>query len=422
MSHRFSLRTEKHIPVLKSNVKAQKDPFPIKDAVLQEKDAPLLFAIQTGDPAIVESVFNDRTEDFMDRYRTNPFLTQARGSTLRHHPDHYTMSDMMRYNALYIAQKTQHHRAFSDASLLGIFRILLEHGASPDKLLSSISLPNATYDALKDYGVDINASISGNNALFPVTMAEKEAIAKTRHLMQLGIDVNSLSLEAGTALHVTIANERPDLAIELIDCLGESYNPELRDAEGKTALIIAAKAMQTPVVEKLLATYPEIDVNAKDKEGRTALHYACAYGLQDMVTLLLANGADITAKDRVSGTPRDYAGKLSPAAIRRMMESIEIYPDRDEMAMSNSITNSQLTPFEDNQHKALRAQKSVLEKHFTDLVAVVDVDTNANRNQDVAFLKARKDAYTGTSLIKRVLEDRKKLKHHLDETIPREIK
>jgi uncharacterized protein len=53
------------------------------------------------------------------------------------------------------------------------------------------------------------------------------------------------------------------------------------------------------------------DVNARDANGRTALHAAAALGYNDVVRLLVERGADVAAKDAEGSTPVDAAnGKL----------------------------------------------------------------------------------------------------------------
>lgn len=50
------------------------------------------------------------------------------------------------------------------------------------------------------------------------------------------------------------------------------------------------------------------DVNAKGEHGRTALHWACFFGRFDLVDLLLAAGADHTAREEeYQGVPMDWA-------------------------------------------------------------------------------------------------------------------
>jgi len=55
------------------------------------------------------------------------------------------------------------------------------------------------------------------------------------------------------------------------------------------------------MVELLLANKAE--VNAKDNGGRTPLHSAAESGHKDAVGLLLANGAEVNAKNNYGWTP-----------------------------------------------------------------------------------------------------------------------
>ena len=59
------------------------------------------------------------------------------------------------------------------------------------------------------------------------------------------------------------------------------------------------------IIEPLIAK--GADVNAKDKDGGTPLHYAAKYGRKETVELLIAKGADLNAKDDDGKTPLDRA-------------------------------------------------------------------------------------------------------------------
>ena len=64
---------------------------------------------------------------------------------------------------------------------------------------------------------------------------------------------------------------------------------DAKDKDSRTALHYAARKGQGGVVKVLLAH--DADVNAVDSFGCTALNYAKAYGQEAMVALLLPNGA-----------------------------------------------------------------------------------------------------------------------------------
>ena len=67
-----------------------------------------------------------------------------------------------------------------------------------------------------------------------------------------------------------------------------------RDGDGKTALHWAALYGQTKVMELLLAN--KADVNSLDEDGFTPLHWAATFDQSDAVKLLLANKANMNLK------------------------------------------------------------------------------------------------------------------------------
>ena len=67
-----------------------------------------------------------------------------------------------------------------------------------------------------------------------------------------------------------------------------------RDGDGKTALHWAALYGQTKVMELLLAN--KADVNSLDEDGFTPLHWAATFNQSDAVKLLLANKANMNIK------------------------------------------------------------------------------------------------------------------------------
>ena len=49
------------------------------------------------------------------------------------------------------------------------------------------------------------------------------------------------------------------------------------------------------------------DMNARDDDGLTPLHFAAERGHKEIVELLIANGADVNADSQGGGTPLDEA-------------------------------------------------------------------------------------------------------------------
>ena len=67
----------------------------------------------------------------------------------------------------------------------------------------------------------------------------------------------------------------------------------------------AAVKRRNGVVELLIGK--GLDVNAKDEDGDTPLHYTTDQGQKEIAELLIARGADVNAKKANGKTPLDWA-------------------------------------------------------------------------------------------------------------------
>ena len=93
----------------------------------------------------------------------------------------------------------------------------------------------------------------------------------------------------------------------------------LPPADLSEALFIASARGHTPIVRKLLLLGAPI--NAKDSNGRTALHYATASLHKTVIDLLAEGGASFSIEDDIGTTPIDLAVHYG----RRATEIIETY-------------------------------------------------------------------------------------------------
>lgn len=122
---------------------------------------------------------------------------------------------------------------------------------------------------------------------------------------------NTALLAAITAKRAAVANvlaARPDVNINAV-----SYS-------GKTALISAVE--YCPAVVPALLKVNGVDVNAKDKQLCTALHWACLRrntyqeGVPEYITnLLKMPGIDVNAADEKGWTPLMYAAKRGDRSV-----------------------------------------------------------------------------------------------------------
>ncbi|PNH03306.1 Ankyrin-3 [Tetrabaena socialis] len=85
-------------------------------------------------------------------------------------------------------------------------------------------------------------------------------------------------------------------------------DPVVRNAASEWALLAAAKQGELPEVERLLAN-PDANPNVKSANGWTALHWACSNGHTEVVEALLRAGADVAAQDNEDGTALHWASQ-----------------------------------------------------------------------------------------------------------------
>jgi len=105
-------------------------------------------------------------------------------------------------------------------------------------------------------------------------------------------------------------------------------DPNAVDASGETALMHAAQCacdvrslpVSVPIVQLLLDHHAA--VNARDKDGKTALFYAIEGGSVPVTRLLLGHGADPNAKSRLGETPLHVSRLLGSRAMTELLLAV----------------------------------------------------------------------------------------------------
>ena len=90
-----------------------------------------------------------------------------------------------------------------------------------------------------------------------------------------------------------------------------------RDKDGATALHRAAQRGDKELVKSLLQAEAEVD--SKDKWGQTPLSYAAAKGQLDVARILLEAGAEVDSKDKIGWTPLSRAAEKGHTDVARAL-------------------------------------------------------------------------------------------------------
>ena len=142
--------------------------------------------------------------------------------------------------------------------------------------------------------------------IFGILLALVCLVAGTRAKAQ-GDDIFNAAENGDSARVKALLKGNPDLVLR-------------KNRDGKTPLLVAtakyfyaSRAQHRDVAALLLAN--GADVNAKDSDGWTPLHSAAILDDKDMVGLLLANRADVNAKEHNGQTPLHYANRAMAALL-----------------------------------------------------------------------------------------------------------
>ena len=157
--------------------------------------------------------------------------------------------------------------------------LLIQLGADPNQrtsdggsLLMTAVLSDArrSLTTLARHGVDINArDEDGNSALLHAVHQSRDECIK--YLLKIGADVNAQNKHGDTALLLAVHwhSSVPDLILQY------KPNVNIADIDGNTPLMKAVEGAPLNRVEAILDR--GADVKARNKEGKTAVHFAAAH-------------------------------------------------------------------------------------------------------------------------------------------------
>ncbi len=303
-----------------------------------------------------------------------------------------------------------------------VIKVLVQKGASISYTFSNLNFE--IVKAIGDGGGDLAIPTSfGATRLHAVNVTGANSWKEEfTYLLQKGVDPNK-SMDQGTVLHTFIAketfdiNEKHPVPTFLINCLGRyNYDWNTRNLAGETPLIMAAKVRASKLVKQLIAKIKQegkkIDLNLQDKEGRTAFHISCALGDFESAKALSTAGASFEVHAKQGKLSFDYL-TLDEASTRKILEEIQIDPNRDEWAIKNHIVDTNYNPLKILRDKspsvmfAKKADWDIFSPNIIHIVKNAPYPSKEQQSHDLKFLNIQGANLSGKSLITACIEGRK---------------
>lgn len=202
------------------------------------------------------------------------------------------------------AVKALVEKGITDNNLNASMGCLLLHIAVKEKDLSII-------ERLLNAGVNINSTVNHNKQTALHIAVEVGDINIIRYLLSKDANLNVRDEQGQLPLHyatqadvinILLAHGADINAVIRKEEVGISFDL-LMPQEGKNILhkIAALKGDHVEIIELLLEK--GIDIYARDKEGRQAIHEAVRIGNIEIIKLLLQRGLDINSVDSANNTP-----------------------------------------------------------------------------------------------------------------------
>lgn len=137
-------------------------------------------------------------------------------------------------------------------------------------------------------------------------------------LLTEGADPNWRNVEGWTPLIIAAAQGHLEVVIVLLEAKAD---PNARNSYGRTPLMYASSYGRDAIVEKLLAAGADLNIAPTDQTGWTAIVAAAAGGHASTVELLLRHGADPTIKTKNGQTALDLARTQGHVRVVQVLQA-----------------------------------------------------------------------------------------------------
>jgi ankyrin repeat protein len=196
-----------------------------------------------------------------------------------------------------------------------------EHGESPLHIACTLNRNESVVQALLGGGADVDIrNIEGKTPLYLAVQDERTGLIPS--LLVYGSSIFAADNAGVTPFELAMKEKGA-----VLDALITPESVTMSDSAGNTLLHFAAKNSADPLlVEKILGQRAQL--NARNKEGDTALLLAVRFNRRENGEFLLSRGADIFASNSSGESPL-YLALASPDGVREWMFTSKTAQARD---------------------------------------------------------------------------------------------
>lgn len=145
-------------------------------------------------------------------------------------------------------------------------------------------------------------------------------VDKVRTLLSRGVNAMFVNEDNRSALYKAAENNQSGVAESLLEAKGKELLRQKERFWRDTPLHKAASTGHVKVMEKMLARFP--DLEDQQKQRKTALWLAVEWGHDEAVDVLLNHGAQVFTQQETGGTPLHGAAKGNKLQIlKRLLEA-----------------------------------------------------------------------------------------------------